>query len=104
MVKPDYIAKIKDYTYTGIDGSEPSDIITIYPNPTAGEIHISLPDSADNYQVEIINALGQLIKSDKITNTINFMLDISNQPAGIYFVKIKSGSQTQVKQIIKVTN
>ncbi len=99
-----YIAKIKDYTYTGMDGSESSDIITIYPNPTAGEIHISLPDSADNYQVETINALGQLIKSDKITNTINFMLDISSQPAGIYFVKIKTGSQIQVKQIIKVTN
>jgi CubicO group peptidase (beta-lactamase class C family) len=70
--------------------------ISIFPNPTNTEINIALP-SNDNTQIEITNAIGQLIIKDQNKNII----DISNLKNGLYFISVKHGQQTYTQKIIK---
>jgi hypothetical protein len=70
--------------------------ISIFPNPANSEINIVLP-SNDNTQIEITNAMGQLIIKDQNKNKI----DISNLKNGLYFISVKHGQQTYTQNIIK---
>ena len=70
--------------------------ISIFPNPANSEINIVLP-SNDNTQIEITNAMGQLIIKDQNKNKI----DISNLKNGLYFISVKHGQQTYTQKIIK---
>lgn len=64
-----------------------SDQFTIWPNPTSGIIRIS---GNDFNKLEVYNATGQLIIS-KVNNEKE--LDLSNNPKGIYFLKIYDSNQ-----------
>lgn len=70
--------------------------ISIFPNPANSEINIVLP-SNDNTQIEISNALGQLIIKDQNKNKI----DISNLTNGLYFIAVKQGQQIYTQKLIK---
>lgn len=70
--------------------------ISIFPNPANTEINIVLP-SNDNIQIEITNAMGQLIIKDQNKNKI----DISNLPNGLYFISVRQGQQSYTQKLIK---
>ena len=58
--------------------------ISIYPNPASNNITIV---NAENANVEIINALGQVVYTNENISS-NHTIDISNLSNGTYFVKI----------------
>ncbi len=70
--------------------------VVIYPNPNNGIFTISLPDNAT---VVITDIAGSIIYKSLIINSLQ--IDISNQPAGIYFIKITSENSNIIKKIIK---
>lgn len=70
--------------------------ISIFPNPANTEINIVLP-SNNNTQIEISNAMGQLIIKDQNKNKI----DISNFTSGLYFISVKQGQQICTQKLIK---
>jgi len=69
--------------------------IVVYPNPASGIINISgLIQAVD---VEVYSIQGQLLKSAvQVQNTV----DISNLPAGVYFLNLTKGDRTVVKKIV----
>lgn len=79
--------------------------IEIFPNPSTGVFHlnIQLPELADT-QIQVFNTIGQLVAEYEYAETehINQSLDLSNQEAGIYFLKIQSAGHTQVEQLVLV--
>lgn len=68
--------------------------ITIYPNPTNKQITFSVQTNA-----QLTNVTGQIVANKKNVNS----LDISKQPAGIYFVTLTddSGQVLQRNRIVK---
>jgi hypothetical protein len=88
-----YISKIGN-TSTGI--SEPSDSFTanIYPNPTNGLIHFT---SLAN--VQLMTITGQVVASK---NSV-MILDISENPQGIYFILLtnSNGEVLKTGKIVK---
>ena len=80
------------------DGNE--DAINIAPNPSNGLINLSLDETFQNAQVEVLNSCGQLIFSKEIINSALTTLDITNYAKGIYFVKVQSGSGVVVKKVV----
>jgi hypothetical protein len=69
--------------------------IAISPNPTSGLINITISQTAD-FEVSVYN-LGTLIKTLKNKNVIY----ISDLPAGLYIVKVKTGNIEKVQKVIK---
>ena len=81
---------------TGIDVNISVNNINIYPNPTNGlftvkgkEIHLAV----------ITNMSGQIIKQLSI-NAEQFTLDISEQPIGVYIIKIVTNKGIVVKKVM----
>jgi Secretion system C-terminal sorting domain len=63
--------------------------ITITPNPAVNAINIFLGAKAKNGQVEIINNMGQIVKTQIITKDY-ITLDIDNLPKGLYHVSVQN--------------
>ena len=71
---------------------------TLYPNPAAGFVTIT---GKDLKQAQVINALGQCVATVKGEGE-QLTLDISNLPAGVYFVNITDGEGRKcVRKVVK---
>lgn len=69
--------------------------VYFYPNPTKGEIFI-IGDKVK--KIEIINNLGEVI----ISETDDRIIDIKDQPSGIFIIKIVTDKKTITKKLIKM--
>lgn len=89
---------------TGIEDTELSKLISVYPNPGRGLFVIDLKDisETDVYEVKIFNTLGQLVRQQKLSTDANnrLTLDISDESKGLYSVHLSIGDQNVVKSII----
>ncbi len=72
----------------------------VYPNPAKAELNVQA-QLDENATINLRNVLGQTLIS-LITGTANstVKLDVSTLAAGVYYVELKSGSKTGVKQVI----
>jgi hypothetical protein len=73
--------------------------LPVYPNPTNGFINITLPPSTLVADVEAYNSNGALIFRQTATNSLN-TIDLTNQPPGLYFIKIISENRIIASQKI----
>jgi len=71
--------------------------VNIFPNPTKGEVTISLNSPAS---YSLVNMLGQEIQKGTFIFGDN-TLDVSQLSKGLYFLNIKSSQGTATKKIIK---
>lgn len=80
------------------------DRINFYPNPNTGKFNLDFNlKSKGNTEVNIINLEGKSIYKDELpdfSGNYNKEIDISANPKGIYFVKIKQGDHTQLKKLV----
>jgi uncharacterized repeat protein (TIGR03803 family) len=74
---------------TSLSISSNLDNITIYPNPNNGIFNISISTPIKNASIEVYSSLGALVHKQKILNQES-MIELVNQPKGLYFVKIVS--------------
>jgi hypothetical protein len=85
-----------------LDGTTPTQSIdskpfaTVFPNPTTGDLTI---ESSENFELKIVNALGQLMKIEK-KRTSPYKLDLSAFSSGFYILELISDSNK--RQILKV--
>jgi hypothetical protein len=78
--------------------------IQINPNPTKEYIHLQF-EFADkkNITIEIIDIAGKRIATIPVTTgLLSNNLDVSQYPAGVYFVLIHSPTRNEVHKIIKL--
>lgn len=69
--------------------------LNVYPNPSTGLFNI---DIKGTYEVSIVSITGQIVYSNTFTN--NAVLNLSEQPAGIYFLRLKTDNKVINKRII----
>ncbi len=75
--------------------------ISLYPNPNFGFVTIAFPDNLVNATVDIYDAIGKLVISEKLNKESN-SINTSKLDNGIYIYKISNSSKTlKVGRIIK---
>ncbi len=81
----------------GIDEVEGTDDIVLYPNPASGQV--SLRDVEPGTVVTVVDMQGR-IHSKISTQKSEITLDVSQWPAGAYFVRIAGERQTAVRRLL----
>jgi Secretion system C-terminal sorting domain len=91
-----YMTFVKpDNATTSIEALEKSRF-SIFPNPASTEINISTQAGA-SFSTEIINVLGAVV----LKNQNETRLDISGLQKGIYFLRMKIGTEIYVQKFVK---
>jgi hypothetical protein len=75
----------------------------IFPNPTNHYVNIALNEFStnDDYQYMIYSSIG-LLSDEGNLNRLNNQIDVSNLPAGLYFIQIRKNNQLiENQKIIK---
>lgn len=87
------------YTSTVAVSFRKTSLASVYPNPAAAQVNISL-ESENGSDVRIYNAAGQLVMSlDAQTGIVS--LDITELPNGIYSVEVISENQSSSSKLVK---
>ena len=76
----------------------------IFPNPASDKIYLNytIQNNAST-NISLYNSLGIKIMDFKPNNlNSNLEIDISNLPSGIYFINLRTGSETITKQFVKI--
>ncbi|MBP7477388.1 MAG: T9SS type A sorting domain-containing protein [Chitinophagales bacterium] len=76
-----------------------SSSINLYPNPTSAEINIEGLDEDINPVFKIYDVVGKNYEINEIHMENKVKLDVSNLPAGIYFLQIIQGAHIQSKRV-----
>ncbi len=88
------IAYSIEYVQTvGLEELEPKNQLSLFPNPVSNQLYFSFNSTSESsFSIEILNSLGQVIKSQN-----NLMLtddckkiDVSTLANGIYFLRVKN--------------
>ncbi len=91
------------YGFVGIDENKlASSSLSVYPNPSNGNMFIDFKDMDGDIQISIIDALGKVVFIDKngLQNDAIYELDLSHLIKGIYVLKVKNDNKYITKRII----
>lgn len=78
--------------------------ISYYPNPTTGQLNISITNSNNTEQklITVSNSAGAVVNQIKVVsnNTEIIKLNLGGLPRGIYFIQLKSSTINSTRRII----
>jgi hypothetical protein len=80
---------------TGISSIDGKDKLVVYPNPTHGQLIISLPESSDKYySLKVLSMDGKILIQENVKNTFNKLqnrvISLQNIAAGVYILELLS--------------
>ncbi|WP_297100169.1 T9SS type A sorting domain-containing protein [uncultured Draconibacterium sp.] len=75
--------------------------IKIYPNPTKGVLKVEIPEIGDIKPILVVyNLQGKQLVNKTVSNQIS-TINLSEQPPGMYIMKIVNGAESLDWKIIK---
>ena len=100
----DSLISVKLITGLNINSSSNS-FINIYPNPFSSYLNFSFSDINEQYQINIFDFTGKLVRYKKVSQSINLNIDCSDLAPSIYTLIISNskGNIAQYK-IVKSSN
>ncbi len=87
-------------TKTDVDIYDYSEGIKYYPNPTQGPVNIEI--KGDIKELYVVDYSGKILERREIYNKEKVMLDITQYPAGMYFIKFLNKDKWMTGKIILV--
>ena len=90
-----------DITTLSADSFDSSLDLKLFPNPVVDALTINLNSSYEKIDIQVYSLLGQLVKTAKMTNGLEYKLNLSDLSAGSYVIKIHADGKTDSSLIIK---
>lgn len=86
------------------DNHSSNNAFLVIPNPVSTDCYIQWNQSENNFEsFELIDIQGRIIKNELLNNSNGvFKLSLEGYNKGIYFLRLKNSSQTQIQKIIKI--
>ncbi len=91
--------KTSSFTVGVNDNNMQASDVSVFPNPSHGQLMIELKAAAKNTIINISNELGQTVYAQK-TNTNNTILNTENFAKGMYFITIINEKGKVVKKLM----
>lgn len=76
--------------------------VSLYPNPTAGTFSVALQNRTDGkpMQAVLTSPMGAVLAEKRFESNLE-QFDLSDQAAGIYFLKLIVGNEVHVWRVIR---
>jgi hypothetical protein len=91
----------RNITNVGIASALSLKTISVFPNPTNGEIKVDLNYKISNATFRLVNVMGQTIFEKANISGSHFSFDISEQANGIYFLEVNEIENVSRTKLIK---
>ncbi len=75
-----------------------SSLYRLFPNPTSGFVRLDGLSNDEVISYRVYNTLGEIIIDRTIYNNL---IDLSNQPKGIYMIEVFEANQSHIHKLIK---
>ena len=85
--------------YVGVDDLETQGNWSVYPNPIESQLTISSANALESYLVQIFNALGQVIWSERVSNQVT--IEVYGWPRGMYVIEIQ-GEGVETRERLQI--
>lgn len=88
---------------TGVEDVRFDNLINIVPNPTHGNVTITVNGVEQNISIKIYNVIGSEVKSfnaSDVATSFTKTLDLNDLSNGTYLVKIQTADKTAIKRLI----
>ena len=72
----------------------------VFPNPTAGALHVQLPAGFELTEIQVLNTLGQVVLR-RIGSNVSTELDLTELAPGFYAVRALSTSGVLVRNVVR---
>lgn len=90
---------------SGIKGTDLVGSLAVYPNPSTGMIYVQNNNLLDKTAtVTVLNAVGQTVYTNNYNNLVKESINLSNQPNGLYTVRISTASGVVNKTVVISNN
>ena len=86
------------FDHDGINENNLQNSVVIFPNPANDLLNVKLSQQFES--VEITNMLGQLLYSNRVTDSF-LQINISSLTSGVYFIRLKGENGIATKKFIK---
>ncbi len=73
---------------------------SVFPVPSSGTLTVGIGKELEVKGLSLINSQGQVMRLEKANNLRFFELDLSQYPAGIYFLRLEHTNGVSVKRVI----
>ncbi|MFD1870814.1 choice-of-anchor J domain-containing protein [Hymenobacter bucti] len=74
--------------------------LALYPNPTReGQATLLVPTGTAAGQVQVLDALGRLVRQQALTTGGATTLKLNGLPAGVYLVRVQAGSEQTTRRL-----
>jgi UDP-3-O-acyl-N-acetylglucosamine deacetylase len=73
----------------------------VYPNPTSGQLRISVPSEGGANtaeDIQVFDVVGRLLQSKIVNLQSEIILDISHLASGLYYLKIDNKTVKVIKE------
>lgn len=78
--------------------------INFYPNPSSGKFNLSFKtEGKGDAEVSVMDIQGRVIYTERVQNDSGIyskQIDLSQNPKGIYFLKIRQGNSEELKKLV----
>lgn len=74
--------------------------VLIYPNPSSGRFEISNSSGKPIEAISVFDMSGRMVESQTISETGSIQVDLSDEPSGMYFIGLRSGSGNRYFKVI----
>ncbi|MBI9037072.1 MAG: right-handed parallel beta-helix repeat-containing protein [Bacteroidales bacterium] len=91
---------LMNFSATGILDENMLNKISIYPNPSKGVFNISLQGNEGYIQIKVLDIKGKEYSNFELNNVVSTQIDLSDLPAGVYFISFSGKEFSQVKKIV----
>jgi dienelactone hydrolase len=86
---------------TGVDETGLQSEVSIFPNPTAGNINIGIAFITEKITVRISNSLGKIVQHAEFYGQQQMELSLKDVSKGMYFLTITDGTRNAFFRVVK---
>jgi len=98
-----YIDDINIQNTTDVQNLVMTNDVQMYPNPSTGVINMDVNlFNRDNLTINVTNSIGQRVSQVSDENTFggHYVIDLSNEPNGVYFIEVQTGTEVKTRRVV----